>query len=155
MLCLVAVGVGVLAFESRGTSSPVTTSPKVTPSRTPSGPASTVTVSPFPQLATSYAGTIQDVLSQQSTPMFLTNMKQSGGNIQGLFQGLGQVGTFKGTVSAGGKVHFTVSVYGGTETLSFDGTIKLGGDIVGSFNALDPNGNKMGESGDWDVGPRK
>ncbi len=85
--------------------------------------------------------------------MYLTNVKQSGGNIKGTFQGLGLVGPFKGTVSAGGKVHFTVSVYGGTETLSFEGTIKVGGDIVGTFDALDQNGNKMGESGIWDVGP--
>ncbi len=123
------------------------------PSKTPSIPAPTVTVSPFPQLATSYAGTVLDLLSGQKTPMFLTNMKQSQGTIQGHFQGLGLVGPFKGTVSASGKVHFTVSVYGGTETLTFEGTIKIGGDIVGTMDALDPNGNKLGESGIWDVGP--
>jgi len=123
------------------------------PSKTPSIPVSTVTVSPFPQLATSYAGTILDLLSKQTTPMYLTNVKQSGGNIQGTFSGLGLVGPFKGTVSSSGVIHFTVSVYGGTETLSFEGTIKIGGDIVGSFDALDPNGNKTGESGVWNVGP--
>ncbi len=123
------------------------------PAKTPSIPASTVTVSPFPQLATSYAGTVLDLLSGQKTPMYLTNVKQSGGNIQGSFQGLGLVGPFKGTVSAAGSVHFTVSVYGGTETLSFEGTIKIGGDIVGTMDALDPNGNQTGESGVWNVGP--
>jgi serine/threonine protein kinase len=152
LLCLVAGGVSLLAFASRATSSPPA-SHTVTPARTPSIPASTVTVSPFPQLATSYAGTIFDLLSKQTTPMYLTNVKQSGGNIQGTFSGLGQVGPFKGTVSTGGKVQFTVSVYGGTETLSFEGTIKIGGDIVGTMDALDLNGNKMGESGIWNAGP--
>jgi len=123
------------------------------PSKTPSIPTSTVTVSPFPQLATSYAGTILDLLSGQKTPLFLTNIKQSQGTIQGSFQGLGLVGPFKGTVSATGSVHFTVSVYGGTETLAFEGTIKIGGDIVGTMDALDPNGNQTGESGVWNVGP--
>jgi len=153
LIGLVGGGVSMLAFAPRGTISPVTTSPKAAPTRIPSGPTPTVTVSPFPRLATSYAGRIQDILSGQKTDLFLTNIKQSGGTILGSFQGLGQVGPFKGTVSAGGKVHFTVSVYGGTEILSFDGTIKLGGDIVGTWEALDQNGNKLGESGDWDVGP--
>ena len=141
----------MLAFSSRGTSSPPA-SHTATPTRIPSIPASTVTVGGIPQLSTSYAGTIQDLLSGQKTALFLTNIKQSGGNITGTFQGLGLVGPFKGTVSAGGKVHFTVSVYGGTEILSFDGTIKIGGDIAGTFDALDPNGNKTGESGDWYAG---
>jgi eukaryotic-like serine/threonine-protein kinase len=110
-------------------------------------------VSPYPQLATSYAGTISDILSQQSTPLFLSNIKQNGGTIQGSFQGLGLIGPFKGTVSTAGSVHFTVSVYGGTEVLSFEGTIKIGGDIVGSFDAVDQNGNKLGESGLWNAGP--
>src|SRR6266700_6837793 len=143
----------MLAFAPRGTISPVTTSPKVTATRTPSIPASTVNVSPFPQLATSYAGTILDLLSGQKTPLFLTNIKQSGGTIQGSFQGLGLIGPFTGTVSTGGKVQFTVSVYGGNEILAFEGTIKIGGDIVGSFDAVDQNGNKTGESGLWNVGP--
>ncbi len=152
LICLVG-GITFLGVTLKNASSTVITSPKVTPVRTPSGPASTVTVGGFPQLATSYAGTVLDLLSGQKTPLFLTNVKQSGGTIQGSFQGLGLVGTFKGTVSTGGKVQFTVSVYGGTEVLSFEGTIKIGGDIVGTFDALDLNGNKTGESGLWNVGP--
>jgi len=132
---------------------PPPASSTVAPSRTPSIPAPTGNVGVYPQLATSYAGTVLDLLSGQKTNLFLTNMKQSQGTIQGSFQGLGLVGPFKGTVSAAGSVHFTVSVYGGTETLSFDGTIKIGGDIVGMFDALDPNGNKTGESGIWNAGP--
>ncbi|HYU74564.1 MAG TPA: serine/threonine-protein kinase [Ktedonobacteraceae bacterium] len=152
LIGLVGIGVSMLAFASRNTSSPPATH-TVTPTRTPTIPTPTVNVSPFPQLATAYAGTILDLLSKQTTSMYLTNVKQSGGNIQGTFSGLGLVGTFKGTVSTGGKVQFTVSVYGGTETLSFEGNIKIGGDIVGTFDAVDQNGNKMGESGIWNVGP--
>jgi eukaryotic-like serine/threonine-protein kinase len=152
LLCMIGAGVSLLAFASRDSSSPPA-SHTATPVRTPSIAAPTVNVGVFPQLATSYAGTILDLLSNQKTPLFLTNIKQSGGTIQGSFQGLGLIGPFKGTVSTSGSVHFTVSVYGGTETLSFEGTIKIGGDIVGTFDALDPNGNKMGESGIWNVGP--
>ena len=153
LLCLIGGGVSILAFASRSTGSPPAFH-TATPARTPSIPTSTVTVSVYPQLAISYAGTVFDLLSNQSTPMFLRNMKQSGGTIEGSFQGLGLVGSFKGTVSAGGKVHFTVSVYGGTEILSFDGTIKIGGDMVGTMDTVDQNGNKLGETGIWNASPQ-
>jgi len=158
LICLlVGGGVSTLALLSRVTSSPPaphTVTPSVTPARTPPIPTPTVNAGTYPQLATSYAGTILDLLSQQKTSMYLTEVKQNQGRIQGHFQGLGLVGTFKGTVSADGNVHFTVEIWGGNETLSFDGTIKVGGDIVGTFDVLDPNGNKTGESGPWNVGPQ-
>jgi serine/threonine protein kinase len=152
LIGLVGAGVSMLAFASKDASSPPATY-TVTPSRTPSIPTPTVNVGAYPRLATSYGGTIKDLLSGQKTAMFLINVQQNQGNIQGSFQGLGLVGTFKGTVSASGSIHFTVSVYGGNETLSFEGTIKIGGDIVGTFDALNPNGYKTGESGLWNVGP--
>ncbi len=152
-LFISAVGAGSFLGVALKYGGPPPASSTVAPAKTPSIPASTVTVGDYPQLATSYAGTILDLLSGQKTPLFLTNIKQSGGTIQGSFQGLGLIGPFTGTVSTGGKVQFTVSVYGGNEILAFEGTIKIGGDIVGSFDALDPNGNKTGESGLWNVGP--
>jgi len=152
LLCLLAAGVSILAFSSRATSSPPATH-TVAPTGTPTISTPTVNVGAYPRLAPSYAGTVLDLLSKQKTPMYLTDIKQNQGSFQGHFQGLGLVGTFKGTVSVDGNVHFTVSIWGGTETLSFEGTIKVGGDIVGTFDAVDQNGNKMGESGIWDVGP--
>jgi len=153
LVCLIAIGAGVLAFRSWNSSSPFPVH-TVTPAPTLSTPAPTITVSPYPRLATSYAGTVFDLLSRQKTNLFLTNVKQSGRDFQGTFQGLGQVGTFKGTVSADSSVHFTVSIWGGNETLSFDGTIKVGGDMVGEFYALDQNSNKLGDYGPWDAGPQ-
>ncbi len=79
--------------------------------------------------------------------------RSSQGSIQGFFRGLSLVGPFKGTASTTGSIHFTVSVYGGNETLAFEGTIKNGSDIVGTFDALDQNGNKTGLTGLWNVGP--
>jgi serine/threonine protein kinase len=153
LLCLVGGGVSILAFASRSTGTPPAFH-TATPARTPSIPASTVTVGAYPQLATSYAGTISDLLSGQKTALFLTGIQQNQGSIQGSFRGLGLVDSFKGTVSAAGEVHFTVLAYGGNETLTFEGTIKIGGDIVGTFDVLDQNGYKTGESGLWNVGPQ-
>jgi eukaryotic-like serine/threonine-protein kinase len=152
LLCLGGGGVGLLAFTSRNSSAPAVAH-QVTPTPAPAMATPTSNVGAYPRLATSYTGTILDLLSGQKTPMFLTEVQQNQGTIQGTFQGLGLVGPFKGTVSPTGSVHFTVSVYGGNEVLSFEGTIKIGGDIVGTFDALDQNGYKTGESGIWNLGP--
>src|SRR6266851_3332260 len=109
LLCLLAAGVSILAFSSRATSSPPATH-TVAPTGTPTISTPTVNVGAYPRLAPSYAGTVLDLLSKQKTPMYLTDIKQNQGSFQGHFQGLGLVGTFKGTVSVDGNVHFTVSI---------------------------------------------
>ena len=83
--------------------------------------------------------------------MVLTHIQQSQGNIHGHFQGLGFVGPFKGTVTPSGHMEFTVTVQGGNSTLSFEGDVKIGGDIVGSFEVLLPQGQRSGETGLWNV----
>jgi hypothetical protein len=42
-------------------------------------------------------------------------------------------------------------LYGGTESLLFEGTIKVGGDMVGTFTVLNQQGHKTGESGLWNM----
>ncbi len=94
------------------------------------------------------------LLSMEKTAMFLTQVEQNQGNLRGSFQGLGLVGPFKGTVTPSAQVRFTVKVHAGEETLAFEGDIKIGGDIVGSFDVLDRNGDRTGESGIWNVAAR-
>lgn len=117
--------------------------------------SSTPTLTPgesiYPTLAASYAGTISDLLSNTKTSMFLTNIQQSQGNIRGSFQGVGLVGPFRGTVTPAGDIQFTVTIYAGSTTLSFEGTIKIGGDMAGSFKVLDQDGHFTGEYGLWNV----
>ncbi len=121
----------------------VTTGGRVTPTPSPS-PASV-----YPTFAPSYAGEIGDVLAQRSTPMYLQNMRQSQGNFSGFFRGLGLAGPLYGTVTAGGKLQFSVSVQGGSSTLAFTGYIKVGGDLAGSYNLLDQSGQQLGDYGPW------
>ena len=83
--------------------------------------------------------------------MFLTHIQQRQGSIQGYFQGLGFVSPFKGSITPSGHVQFTVTVQGGKSTLAFDGDIKIGGDMAGSFEVLDQHGQPTGESGVWNV----
>jgi len=105
----------------------------------------------YPSLSSSYGGTILDLLAGEKTPMYLTNVRQSQGKISGSFQGLGLASTFKGTVTPAGKVHFTMINSSTNQTLSFEGSIKTGGDIVGTFEVIDQNGYQTGESGLWNV----
>jgi len=86
------------------------------------------------------------------TAMYLTKVQQKQGNIQGYFQGLDMVGPFKGTVTHAGSLLFKVTIWQGNGALSFEGTIKVGGEIVGTFEVLDQHGNFTGESGLYNLG---
>jgi serine/threonine protein kinase len=105
----------------------------------------------YPPLAASYAGTIFDLMTREKTPFLLTALQQNQEGIHGSFQGLGLVGPFTGTVTSAGQVRFTVTIYAGAATLVFDGIIKIGGDLAGSFAAVDQHGQRTGESGLWNV----
>jgi eukaryotic-like serine/threonine-protein kinase len=129
---------------SRSTASTPTVSPVPTPTSEPSI---------YPSIVVSYAGTIGDLLAKEKTALFLYQIQQNQGNIQGLFRGLGLAGHFKGTVTPGGTLLFTVTIFEGKATLSFEGTIKVGGDIQGSYAVLDQNGHTTGEFGIWNVKP--
>ena len=121
-------------------------------------PQSTVTStssasSLYPGIAISYAGTISDIVAQTKTDMSLASIQQSQGNISGSFQGLGLAGPFKGTINTTGQIRFTVTVYAGNTTLAFEGVIKLGGSMAGSYEVLNQNGQRTGETGLWSVVP--
>jgi len=156
-----AVGTSLLTLALRH-SSPPSTLQRVTRTLAPSTSQLTAAVSPapstptrgvsgYPSIAASYAGKVLDVLTNENTSMFLTNIQQNRGGISGYFQGLGMVGPFKGSVTPTGHVQFTVKVLSGTTTLAFEGDIKIGGDMAGSFKVLDQHGQPTGESGMWNV----
>ena len=84
--------------------------------------------------------------------MYLRNVQQNQGSFSGSFSGLGLIGPLKGTVTTKGDIQFTVP-YQENLNLSFSGTIKIGGDIVGAFYVLNQQGNKTGESGLWSGSP--
>jgi len=105
----------------------------------------------YPPLATSYSGTVGDLMTQEHTDLLLADIRQSAKNIHGSFQGLGLVGSFNGTITPSGQVTFTVKVYQGTMTLVFQGQIKIGGDMVGDFAVFGEQGEHTGEFGLWNV----
>jgi eukaryotic-like serine/threonine-protein kinase len=114
-------------------------------------PNLTVVVSAYPDIRSSYAGTVLDLMNNETTGLFLTQIHQDGGNITGYFKGLGLAGPFTGTVTHTGHLQFTVTVQNGSSFLSFNGDIKIGGDITGTFEALNQQKQFTGESGPWNA----
>jgi serine/threonine protein kinase len=145
IILAVAIGTVLLTFAQRN-SSTSSTVPGVT--RIPTFSSAPTQIG-YPTINPSYAGTVSDLMNNEKTSLFLTRIHQNGRNISGYFQGLGLVGPFTGTVSAKGHVQFTVQT--GTSTLLFKGEIKIGGDVQGSFQALDQHGQFTGEYGPWNA----
>jgi len=108
---------------------------------------------PYPPLAAQYKGIISDIMANSKTAMSLTNIHQNKKAIQGDFAGLGLVGTFAGTVDTSENIHFQITIYGGGETLSMEGNIKVGGSMAGSYRVLNSNHEFTGEYGLWSVSP--
>jgi len=153
---LLLVGLGFLLHivhpSLPGPSTVATTVPRsaLTPTSTsilsPTANSSTL----YPPLSPLYAGEINDIgAAHNRTNIYLKQIKQEQNRISGNFSGLGLIGIFTGTVSASGIVHFTVKIDAGM--LVFDGNIKVGGDIRGTFNAVDRQGQSLGEYGNWNV----
>ena len=92
-------------------------------------------------------------MTKENTPMLLSYIYQNQGSIRGIFQGLGLAGPFKGTITPAGRLQISVTIYAGGESLAFEGNIKVGGDMAGSFAVVDRNGERTGEVGLWNVAP--
>jgi serine/threonine protein kinase len=148
VILTIAIGAVLLSFALHHNKTP-STAQGVTPTLAPSNV--TTGVSAYPDISPSYAGTVLDLMNNERTSLFLTQIHQNSGNITGYFQGLGLAGPFTGTVTHTGHLQFIVTVQGSSTFLSFDGDIKIGGDITGTFKALNQQRQFTGESGPWNA----
>lgn len=105
----------------------------------------------YPPLSASYSGTVGDIMTNEKTNLLLTGIQQDQEYIHGSFRGLGLVGLFNGTITPSGKVQFTVLIYEREMTLVFEGNVKIGGDLAGSFAVLNQQGQHTGEAGLWNA----
>ena len=102
----------------------------------------------YPSTVSSYAGTISDIgVTNKKTKLYLGHMRLDGKSISGNFQGLGMVGSLTGILNSSGRVHFVVKH--GAGSLILDGEIRIGGDIEGTFYAVDKQGQNIAEYGLW------
>jgi hypothetical protein len=153
IILILAIGTALGLFTLQRQRVPTTTHSE-TSSRPQTSPTHvTTSVLAFPTIGPSYAGTILDLMNNEKTSLMLTQIHQNNANITGYFQGLGIAGPFTGTVTHSGHLQFTVTVLGGSSFLFFDGDIKIGGDITGTFKALNQQKQFTGESGPWNAAP--
>jgi serine/threonine protein kinase len=162
LLLLLAAAVGVVTFSrlsAQKTAPPFAVQAHV-PNSTIAAAKHTAIVSKtsldtsiYPPLSMQYKGGITDLIANSSTNMYLTSIQQHAQIIRGNFTGLGLSGSFVGTVNTAEHLQFQVTIYGGNETISFEGDIKVGGDIVGSYRILNQSQQFTGESGLWSVAP--
>ena len=129
-------------------------------SRVPKTPVSkiptraTVSSNPYPTLNPNYEGTIYDSGvggANRAEPMYLNNIQQKLDTITGSFHGLGLTLPFTGKVSKDQKITFKVFIEQTSVTMVFNGNIKVGGDIAGSFQSKGPDGQDVQEFGPWNV----
>ena len=115
-----------------------------------SSPQSTM---PYAPLATQYRGTVSDIMGNTTTSMSLDALQQKSNVLHGDFTGLGLAGTFAGTLDIAGHLQFQVVIHGGNETLQFEGAVKVGGTMAGSYRIVNRNHEFTGEYGLWSVSP--
>jgi serine/threonine protein kinase len=149
------IGMVFISFALRHnkTSSTLTSSTTLATTSPSSNVATGVSV--YPDIGPSYAGTVLDLMNNEKTGLYLTHIHQNRGDITGYFQGLGMAGPFTGTVTHTGHLQFTVVVQSGSSFLSFEGDVKIGGDITGTFKALNQQRQFTGESGIWNASLHK
>lgn len=153
-LVLLMVGIGVPEFlihlpPSRSnvsvTRSVVTRSTPTTPTATP-----LISQAPYPTLATTYRGTVQDIMNGSKTTPSLTNIQQNKSKIHGFYDGSDFSGPFDGTIDTNGAIVFTLKLPNRNMNISFEGNVKTGGALAGEFYVIDPaTGQHTGEYGTW------
>lgn len=115
------------------------------PSATP-----TISQAPYPTLASSYKGTVNDVMNGKTTYPSLTNIKQTKSILHGFYNGSDFSGPFDGTIDTSGKIVFAVKFPGRNTNYFFEGGVKTGGDMAGDFYVtVAATGQRTGESGQW------
>ena len=158
VLLTIILAIGGLSYALRSGGFPPVLRGSIAPPASPAPHSATPTVHPahyplYPTLASAYAGTVVDLMTNEKTALYLTAIEQSGGRMHGFFQGLGLAGSFEGILTPSGHVQFWPAVTVGNKTLAFDGDIKIGGDMAGNFDVVDRQGYRTGEFGLWNVAP--
>ena len=149
-------GFTVLGRNPVGSSLATVEHPTHIPSAHPSvAAAATLTPDPYPHLAASYYGTLDDLQANIRYQMTLTQMRQNDKRISGFFSAVHMSGTFSGFLDPSKHISFTVAASRSLEPLYFTGSIRANGNLGGSFCGIDqdlqciPNG----VFGVWNVAP--
>ncbi len=112
--------------------------------------APTPTSSVYPNVTSEYSGTVNNIVTSQTTQMSLTGISQDGSSVTGYFIGLNTEGQFTGVLDT--SRHFLFTVQRGSQLpLFFDGAVRQDGNIAGSYCTTDKAGQCVGEYGVWSI----
>ena len=136
-------------LAGRSTSSPIAHPTPTVTATAPSAP------NPYPLLAASYSGTIDDLQANVPSPMTLSQVRQNDRHISGSLSALRMSGTYNGYLDTAKHIYFTVTDSGGSASLSFTGAVRADGSLAGTFCQIDQGGSCMsnGIFGVWNVAP--
>jgi serine/threonine protein kinase len=152
-LLLLGVGITELLIHLTPIRANVPSAPKsvvrpsfqTTPAATP-----TISQAPYPTLAPSYKGTVDDDMNNTKTFPTLAQIVQNKSKFHGYYDGSDFSGPFDGTVDTNGNITFLLKLPGRNMNISFEGNVKTGGSMAGEFYVLDPKtGQRTGEYGQW------
>src|SRR5579872_875921 len=154
LLLILAVVLGIKAYTLNANpahSTPPATGTHITratlPTPSPSGN--------FPGIAHSYAGKVNDLLTNTSTGMTITQVQQNGAIVKGIFTGLHESAPFNGVLDTSSHIFFTVAASGGHSAMFFEGNVRSDGNLVGNYCNVNSGGQCIGDYGLWSVAPGK
>ena len=149
-------GFTAIGRRAEGSSTGTLQYPALSPVAHPTVTAgATFAPNPYPRLAASYYGNIDDLQSNVPSQMALTQMRQNDGNISGVFSGLQMSGTYSGFLDTSRHIYFTVAAGRNRAPLYFTGAVRADGNLGGTFCEIDQSGQCMssGVFGVWSVAP--
>ncbi len=151
LLAVLLLAMGIATYVSHMSQQRVRATRSVATATVPTA-VPTVDQSPYPTLATSYKGTMGDVVNNTTTSAAITQLQQNKRTIRGFCNGLGLTGPFDGTISEGGHIVFTVKIPDGDTGILFEGDVKTGGNMAGEFYIISQKtGQRTGEYGTWSL----
>src|SRR5947209_10291775 len=137
-------------YHGSGTAIP-TQSPLVgTPAITKAATSSSVH---YPRIVSSYEGTAQDLLTNTTLHISLTQVQQKSENIEGNFIGMHMNGSFTGVLDPFRHIFFTVTAAAGQPSYFFEGAIRADNNLVGDYCTIDAQGQCNGNYGVWSLSP--
>jgi len=110
----------------------------------------------YPALGSAYTGTLDNLLTHTTTNIALKNVQQSAQAFKGTFM---EAPTnlplpFSGVIDASKRLLFTIAAQASQPALSFSGTLRSDGTLVGDYCSVDASGQCSGNAyGLWSLSP--
>ncbi len=153
LLLILAVVLGIKAYTLNAAHPAHSTLPATTthmtrttlPTPSPSGV--------YPAIAHTYAGEINDLLTNVSTHMTITQVQQNGATFNGTFNGLHESAPFNGVLDTSSHIFFTVTSSSGHDAIFFQGNIRADHNLVGNFCNVNSAGQCINDYGLWSIAP--